>query len=93
MPRTITSCKYISTKITNTCQEQTLQNMVKSEYFPDIEDSAMPEGNMSAISGLREAVIEQILPLSILPPGNKSEKLRGTGQSPVTANPEGVRHT
>ena len=33
-----------------------MQNMVKSEYFPDIEDSAMPEGNMSAISGLQKAV-------------------------------------
>ena len=59
------------------CQEQTLQYMVKSEYFPDIEDSEMLEDNMSAISGLREAVIEQILPLLILLIGDGSPEERG----------------
>lgn len=47
---------------------------------------------MSAISGLREAVCN-ILPLLQLPPGNKSEKLRGLGQRPSNINPGAALRT
>ena len=42
-----------------------MQNMVKSEYFPDIEDSAPLGSDMSATSGLQEAVLEIVLPFII----------------------------
>ena len=49
------------------------------------------ESDKSAISVLQKAVFKNCL--FILPPGNKSDKLRGLGQSPRLLSPEGAPHT
>ena len=65
--------------------------MLKYDYFTDIEDNATLESDKSAISVLQKAVFKNCL--FILPPGNKSDKLRGLGQSPRLLSPEGAPHT
>ena len=59
--------------------------MIPYRYFAGKEDKATQGCDLSALSDLRGAVYGTP-PLFLLPPGNKGEKPRGSGQSPDSSS-------
>ncbi len=60
--------------------------MVKSKYFPDIEDNATLESDKSAISGLQEAVFYCLFYICLLE--TKAINSGVWGRAPDNINPE-----